>query len=71
MFTDISDVLASYIVRAVMMEAASTSEMFKNFYQTTLCNNTKDSNLHANCDENLKSHFKKKNLWFKNPADST
>jgi hypothetical protein len=40
-FTDVSEVLATSIVRAIialMMEAASTSETSVNFYQTTRLN---------------------------------
>jgi hypothetical protein len=37
------------------VEAASTSEMSLNFYQTTQCNNPEDSHLHTCCHENLKS----------------
>jgi hypothetical protein len=33
-------------VRAMMMEAARTSETLVNFYQTTWCYNPEDSNLH-------------------------
>jgi hypothetical protein len=40
-----------------MMEAANTSEMLVNFYQTTQCNNPEDSHLHTHCCENLKSHI--------------
>jgi hypothetical protein len=39
-----------------MMEAASTSEMLVNFYQTTWQNNTEDRHLDTCCRENLKSH---------------
>jgi hypothetical protein len=38
-----------------MMEAARTSEMLVNFYQTTRCYNPEDSNLHTHRRENLKS----------------
>jgi hypothetical protein len=41
-----------------MMEAASTSETFVNFYQTTLCNNPEDSHLDTRRRENLKSHLR-------------
>jgi hypothetical protein len=34
-FTDISEVLAASTIRVMMMEAARTSEMLVNFYQTT------------------------------------
>jgi hypothetical protein len=39
-----------------MMEAASTSEMSVNFYQTTRRNNPEDSHLHTRRLEDLKSH---------------
>jgi hypothetical protein len=42
---DISEVLAASIIRAMMIEAPSTSEMSVNFYQTTRCNNPEDSHL--------------------------
>jgi hypothetical protein len=42
---------------ALMMEAASTSEMSVNFYQTTRRNNPEDSHLHTRRRENLKSHI--------------
>jgi hypothetical protein len=40
----------------LMMEAASTSEMLVNFYQTTRNYNPEDSHLHTCHHENLKSH---------------
>jgi hypothetical protein len=51
-------VLAASIIRVIdlMMEAASTSEMLVNFYQTTQLNNPEDSHLHTHCRENLKYH---------------
>jgi hypothetical protein len=60
-FTDVSEVLASSIIRAriaLMMEATSTSEMLVNFYQTTQHNDSEHSHLHTRCNENLKSHKK-------------
>jgi hypothetical protein len=46
MFTDVvSQVLAASIIRATMMEAASTSEMSINFYQTSRRNNSEHSHL--------------------------
>jgi hypothetical protein len=39
------------------MEAASTSETSKNFYQTTRRYNPEDSHLYARRRENLKSFF--------------
>jgi hypothetical protein len=44
-FTDVSEVLAASIIRA-MMAAASTSETSVNFYQTTWRNNLEDNQLH-------------------------
>jgi hypothetical protein len=38
----------------LMMEAASTSEMSANFYQTTYHYNPEDTHLHTHCHENLK-----------------
>jgi hypothetical protein len=59
-FTNVSEVLAAFIIRAkmrgLMMEAASTSETSVNFYETTRCNNSEDSHLHIRRHENLKSH---------------
>jgi hypothetical protein len=39
-----------------MMEAASTSEMLVNFYQTTQRYNPEDSHLHIRRRENFKSY---------------
>jgi hypothetical protein len=44
-FTNVSEVPAASIIRAMMMEAASTSETLVNFYQTTWHNNSEDSHL--------------------------
>jgi hypothetical protein len=44
---------------SVMMEAAKSSGMLVNFYQTTLHNNPEDSHLHTRCRENLKTHLSK------------
>jgi hypothetical protein len=44
------------IIIALMIEAASTSEMSVNFYQTTRRNNPQDSHLYTRRRENLKSH---------------
>jgi hypothetical protein len=49
-------VFAASIIRALMMEAASTSETLVNFYQNTQRNNPEDSYLHTLCCEILKSH---------------
>jgi hypothetical protein len=57
-FTDVSEVLASSVIRvmiALMIEASVTSEMSVNFYQTTWCNNQGDIHLHTHHHENLKS----------------
>jgi hypothetical protein len=43
-------------LNALMMEAAVTSEMSVNVYQTTWHNNPEDSHFHTYCHENLKSH---------------
>jgi hypothetical protein len=55
-FTNVSEVLVASIIRAMraMVEAAKTSEMLVNFYQTTWCYNPEDSHLHPRCHENLK-----------------
>jgi hypothetical protein len=42
---DISEILAATI-KALMLKAASTSEMSEYFYQTTRRNNSEDSHLH-------------------------
>jgi hypothetical protein len=51
--------LPAPIIRAMMMEAASTSETSVNFYQTTWRNNPEDSHLHTRRRENLRFHNKK------------
>jgi hypothetical protein len=53
--TDVSEVLAASIVRA-MMKAASTSETSVTFYQITRRNNPAHSHLHTRRRENLKPH---------------
>jgi hypothetical protein len=45
------------VIRAMMMEAASTSETLVNFYQTTWHYNPEDNHLHTRHHENLKSYF--------------
>jgi hypothetical protein len=45
MFTNVSEVLAASIIKAI---AASTSETLVNFYQTTQRYNPEDSHLSAN-----------------------
>jgi hypothetical protein len=54
--TNVSELLAASII-ALMMEAASTSEMSVNFYQTMWHNNPEGCHLHTHCCENLKSHL--------------
>jgi hypothetical protein len=49
MFTDVSDVLAAYIITALMMVAASTSQTSVNLYQTTRRSNVKHSHYHTAC----------------------
>jgi hypothetical protein len=50
MFTDVSEVIAASIIKAMMMETASTSGTSANFYQTIQCNNPEDSHLQLiNC----------------------
>jgi hypothetical protein len=58
MFTSDSEALAATIIRVMrmLMETVSTSGMLENFYQTTWHNNQEDSQFHARCHENLKSH---------------
>jgi hypothetical protein len=55
-FTNVSEVFAASIIRAMMMEAASTSGTSANVYETTRRNNPEDSHLHARRGENLKFH---------------
>jgi hypothetical protein len=55
-FIDVSEVLAASIIRAMMMEAARTSETLVNFYQTTRRYNSEDSDLRTHRRENLKSY---------------
>jgi hypothetical protein len=42
----VSEVLATFIIRAMMMEAASFSETSVKYYQTTRRNKPEDSHLH-------------------------
>jgi hypothetical protein len=65
MFPDVSEVLAAFIIRAMMMEAAKTSETSVNFYQTTQRQNPEDTILHTRRRENLKCHLSYENfaLW--------
>jgi hypothetical protein len=58
--SDVSEVLAASIIRALMMEAASTSETLVNFYQTTRRYNPDDSHLRTHRCENLKSYLEDK-----------
>jgi hypothetical protein len=57
MFTNVSDVLAASIIRA-MMKAAMTPETLVNIYQTTRRYNPEDSHLCTHRRENLKSYLK-------------
>jgi hypothetical protein len=63
MFTDASEVLAAFIIIALMMEAAGTSETSVNFCQTTWCNIPEDSHLHTRRLDNMKSQLARKYLW--------
>jgi hypothetical protein len=56
-FTDVSEVLIASIIIAMMIEAASTSEMLLNLYQTTRRNVPQDDHLHTRRRENLNSHI--------------
>jgi hypothetical protein len=49
--------LDNWLAIALMMEAASTSEISINFYQITRRNIPEDSHLHTRCRENLKSYL--------------
>jgi hypothetical protein len=51
------NVLAASIIRAMMMEAARTSETLVKFYQTTRRYNPEDSHLRTHRRENLKSYY--------------
>jgi hypothetical protein len=46
-----------------MMERASTSETFVNFYQTTRRYNPEDGHLHTCPCENLKSYYFAENIF--------
>jgi hypothetical protein len=48
---------ASFILIALITEAASTSETPVNVFQTTRCNNPEDNYLHSRSRENLKSEI--------------
>jgi hypothetical protein len=48
---------ATFIITALMMEVASSSETSVNFYQTTRRYNPEDSHLHSRRRENLKSYL--------------
>jgi hypothetical protein len=56
MLTDISEVRAASIIRALMMEAARTSEMLVDIQLRTRQYIPEDSGLHTHHRENLKSH---------------
>jgi hypothetical protein len=48
----------SHLLIALMMEAARTSEMSVNYYQTTQFNIPEDSNLNTRRRENLNYHLR-------------
>jgi hypothetical protein len=56
MSTNVSEVHAASIIRALMMEAARTSETSVNICLTTWQYIPEDSEFHTRCRENLKSH---------------
>jgi hypothetical protein len=64
--TDVSEVLAAFIIKVMMMEAASTSETSVDFYQSTRRNNPEDSHLRTLRRENLKSHIMKLFMYYDN-----
>lgn len=55
-FTDVSQVLAVYVIKVMitLMEAARSSDMFVNIYQTAWCYNIEDRHFHTHHHENLK-----------------
>jgi hypothetical protein len=60
--SNVSEMLVASITNQMMMEAASTSAMSVNFYQTTEYNNSLDSRRQyedTSYDENLNSYLKK------------
>jgi hypothetical protein len=61
MFTDVSEVIATSIIRGItlMMEALSTSETSVNLYETTRRNIQENRHLHTRHRENLKSQLGK------------
>jgi hypothetical protein len=61
MSTDVSEVRATSIIRA-MMEAARTSEMSVDIQLRTRQYIPEDSELHTRRRENLKSHMNKSNV---------
>jgi hypothetical protein len=52
--TDVSEMFAAPMIRAMMVEAVSTSETSVNFYNPTRRNNSEDRHLHTRKRENLK-----------------
>jgi hypothetical protein len=57
MFTDVSEVLAASIIRARIMEAASTTVTALNFDPTTRLYNSEDGHIHTRHREKLKSYL--------------
>jgi hypothetical protein len=55
-FTDVSEVLADSVIRAMVTEAETTSETSENFYRTARRNNPEGSQLRIRRLENLRSH---------------
>jgi hypothetical protein len=55
--TDVSEVVTTSIIRAMMMEAASTSETWVSFYKTTWHNIPHDSHLLACKKSSLRGGF--------------
>jgi hypothetical protein len=56
--TDVSEVLSAFIIIEIVMEAASTCEMWVHFYHTTWHNKPQKTHLHTHC-EDLKLYVNK------------